>query len=54
VKVVEMLAAVAAKLIDLLRTVVMTGWGPVLRLVVMLAVITALIVVGTLGVAASR
>jgi hypothetical protein len=53
-KVVEVLGEVAGKLIELVRTVVMTGWGPVFRLVVVLLVIAVLVVVGGLGLAGSR
>ena len=48
-KVVEVLGAVAYKLIGLVRTVVMTGWGPVFRLVFVLLAITVLVAVVGLG-----
>jgi hypothetical protein len=44
-KVLEVLAKVAGKLIALVQTVVMSGWGPVFRLVVVLAAITMLVLV---------
>jgi hypothetical protein len=53
-KVVEVLGEVVGKLIELVRTVVMAGWGPVFRLAVVLLVIAVLVVVGGLGLAGSR
>lgn len=48
-KVTEVLALVAGKLIELVRTVVMAGWGPVLRLLIVLSVITVLVMVARAG-----